>query len=154
MKYRKPFYNSFLALAALSAFSNQTNYAEEPDDRPNILWITCEDISPNLGCYGDTVSKTPFLDKLASEGIRYTNAFSCAGVCAPQGLAIFLAGLSGLAGGGESVAAYLQLVAALEDVGEREEAVATAGGIRWVFWVASSIISSGKPLATSLSGWC
>lgn len=84
MKYRKPFYNSFLALAALSAFSNQTNYAEEPDDRPNILWITCEDISPNLGCYGDTVSKTPFLDKLASEGIRYTNAFSCAGVCAPS----------------------------------------------------------------------
>jgi arylsulfatase A-like enzyme len=56
--------------------------------RPNILWITCEDMSPHLGAYGDKQVKTPNLDKLAAEGIRYTNAFATAGVCAPSRSAI------------------------------------------------------------------
>lgn len=51
-------------------------------DRPNILWITCEDISPYLGCYGYKQARTPNLDKLASEGFRYTHAYSNAPVCA------------------------------------------------------------------------
>lgn len=50
--------------------------------RPNILWISCEDISPNLGCYGDSYASTPNLDRLASQGVRYTQAFTPAGVCA------------------------------------------------------------------------
>jgi len=53
-------------------------------DRPNILWITCEDMSPNLGCYGDTYAATPKLDQLAAKGVRYTHVFSHAGVCAPS----------------------------------------------------------------------
>jgi arylsulfatase A-like enzyme len=52
-------------------------------DRPNILWITCEDISPALGCYGDPYALTPNLDKLAAEGILYENAFTTAPVCSP-----------------------------------------------------------------------
>jgi len=52
--------------------------------RPNILWITCEDISPNLGCYGDSTATTPNLDQLAVQGVRYTNAFAPIGVCAPS----------------------------------------------------------------------
>ena len=52
-------------------------------ERPNILWITCEDINPYLGCYGDTFAITPNLDKLASEGLLYTNAYATAPVCAP-----------------------------------------------------------------------
>ncbi|MEM6364382.1 MAG: sulfatase-like hydrolase/transferase [Planctomycetota bacterium] len=51
-------------------------------DRPNVLWITLEDISPNLGCYGDSDAVTPNIDRLASEGIRYTKASSNAGMCA------------------------------------------------------------------------
>jgi len=51
--------------------------------RPNILWVSCEDISPDLGCYGDSYAVSPNIDKLAAEGIRYDNAFSHAGVCAP-----------------------------------------------------------------------
>lgn len=51
--------------------------------RPNILWITCEDTSPYLGCYGDPFALTPNLDKLAGDGIRYTNAYSTAPVCSP-----------------------------------------------------------------------
>ncbi|HEU5118166.1 MAG TPA: sulfatase-like hydrolase/transferase [Isosphaeraceae bacterium] len=53
------------------------------DDRPNILWITCEDISPNLGCYGDSYAVTPNLDRLAKQSVRYTEAFAVIGVCAP-----------------------------------------------------------------------
>ena len=39
-------------------------------DRPDILWLTCEDMSPNLGCYGDPDAVTPNLDRLASRGVR------------------------------------------------------------------------------------
>lgn len=53
-------------------------------ERPNILWISCEDISPHLGCYGDPNATTPNLDALAQEGVRYTGAFTCHGVCAPS----------------------------------------------------------------------
>jgi arylsulfatase A-like enzyme len=45
-------------------------------DRPNILWITCEDTSPHLGAYGDTFAVTPNLDAFARESVRYTQAFA------------------------------------------------------------------------------
>jgi len=51
--------------------------------KPNILWVSCEDISPDLGCYGDSYAVSPNIDKLAAEGVRYTNVYSHAGVCAP-----------------------------------------------------------------------
>ncbi|MFC1558555.1 sulfatase-like hydrolase/transferase [candidate division KSB1 bacterium] len=57
---------------------------KSPERCPNILWISCEDISPDLGCYGNNELKTPNIDKLASEGIRYTNTFTVAPVCAPN----------------------------------------------------------------------
>jgi uncharacterized sulfatase len=49
---------------------------------PNIVWISCEDISPNLGCYGDRHAVTPHLDRLAAQGVRFDAAFTPAGVCA------------------------------------------------------------------------
>jgi len=52
--------------------------------RPNILWIIAEDMNSSLGSYGDAEARTPHLDKLAREGVRFTNAFSVAGVCAPS----------------------------------------------------------------------
>jgi uncharacterized sulfatase len=52
-------------------------------ERPNILWIMCEDLGPILGCYGDGYAYTPHLDKLAASGTRFTNAFSTSSVCAP-----------------------------------------------------------------------
>jgi len=58
--------------------------AEARPERPNVLWITCEDISPNLGCYGDAYARTPVLDALAAQGVRYTNAYGITGVCAPN----------------------------------------------------------------------
>ena len=52
-------------------------------DRPNVLWITSEDIGPQLGCYGDKYANTPTLDRLAERGARYRMAWSNAPVCAP-----------------------------------------------------------------------
>ena len=54
----------------------------EPTERPNILWLVCEDISPYLGCYGDQQAHTPNLDQLASQGVLFTRAYSNAPVCA------------------------------------------------------------------------
>lgn len=55
---------------------------------PNILWISAEDLSPRLGSYGDEVARTPNLDRLATQGRRFTRAFTTAGVCSPSRAAI------------------------------------------------------------------
>ncbi len=72
--------NLIWLLAAFCWLSCQGPTKELPP--PNILWITCEDISPNLGAYGDSFAHSPNLDRLAQEGILYTNAIASAPVCA------------------------------------------------------------------------
>ena len=72
----------FVAGAAPLVFVRKA--AAQARTRPNILWISCEDMSPTLGCYGDTYAHSPNLDKFAAQGQRYTHAFSVAGVCAPS----------------------------------------------------------------------
>lgn len=57
--------------------------AQTAKKRPNILWITCEDMSLTLGCYGDKYAKTPTIDAFAQKGMRYRHAWSNAPVCAP-----------------------------------------------------------------------
>ncbi|MGV3504767.1 MAG: sulfatase [Adhaeribacter sp.] len=53
-------------------------------DKPNILWLVCEDMSPYLSCYGNKLVKTPHLDKLAAQGIRFTQARSNGAQCSPS----------------------------------------------------------------------
>ena len=69
-------------------------------DRPNILWLTYEDSSPHLGCYGDKNANTPNLDALAAKGLRYKMAWSNAPVCAPARTTI-ISGRWAPADGGE-----------------------------------------------------
>lgn len=57
--------------------------AKKPQQRPNILWIFAEDASAHIGCYGETAIKTPNLDALAEQGIRFENAFVTCPVCSP-----------------------------------------------------------------------
>ncbi len=71
-----------VAVGVVWALASPSLAAAE-NKRPNILWISCEDISPLLACYGDPLAQTPHLDGLAREGVRYTHAFTTAGVCAP-----------------------------------------------------------------------
>src|SRR6266545_2020752 len=66
-----------------AALGGGTLAAAPPAERPNILWLTCEDIGPQLGCYGDAYADTPNLDRLAAGGMRYRYAWSNAPVCAP-----------------------------------------------------------------------
>jgi N-sulfoglucosamine sulfohydrolase len=68
-----------LCILLVSIFQANAQYK-----RPNIIWITCEDISPFVGAYGDQLVKTPNIDQLAREGIRYNYVFTAAGVCAPS----------------------------------------------------------------------
>lgn len=52
-------------------------------DRPNILWLVVEDMSPYLSFYGNNYTRTPALDKLASDGVVFTNAYSNGAQCSP-----------------------------------------------------------------------
>jgi len=61
-----------------------TGAHQRKKSRPNILWITCEDMSPRVGCYGDSTVPTPNIDRLAREGVLYTNAFATTAVCGPS----------------------------------------------------------------------
>jgi N-sulfoglucosamine sulfohydrolase len=70
----------FTALTAAVLFPE----ARSAPIRPNILWITAEDMSATLGCYGDPYAHTPNIDRLARQSVRYTRAFATAPVCSPS----------------------------------------------------------------------
>jgi len=71
-------------LAELSNVHSPAQANQKKNARPNILWITCEDMSPRLGCYGDRTVPTPNIDRLAREGMLYKHAFATTAVCAPS----------------------------------------------------------------------
>ncbi|MCH2208567.1 MAG: sulfatase-like hydrolase/transferase [Lentisphaerales bacterium] len=62
-------------LLSCSLFSQQ---------KPNILWIVAEDISPLFGAYGEKDAYTPFIDKLAKKSLLYKRAYSTAPICSPS----------------------------------------------------------------------
>ncbi len=70
----------FFVILCLAMFGQVTKGLAK---QPNILWLSAEDISPHIGCYGDDKAITPNLDRLAKQGVLYTHAFTTAGVCAP-----------------------------------------------------------------------
>jgi len=81
----------FTILLITSLLFTQCNSSEnsEANSKPNILWVTIEDTSPQfIGCYGNGNASTPVIDKLAEEGVRFTNAFSTGTVCSPSRTAI------------------------------------------------------------------
>ncbi len=55
---------------------------------PNIIWIVAEDMNFELGAFGDSVARTPNIDRLAAEGARFTNVFATSGTCAPSRTAL------------------------------------------------------------------
>lgn len=70
-----------LLLVLMTATGGVAGQSALADRRPNILWITIEDWSPDLSCYGTKGIHTPHVDRLAREGIRYTRAFTTSPVC-------------------------------------------------------------------------
>ena len=72
---------AFLLVAILSACSNE--------DKPNIVVFLADDMGwGDSGCYGSEKILSPNIDKLASQGIRFTQAYSACGVCSPSRSAI------------------------------------------------------------------
>jgi len=76
---KRTVFPTFLAVVGV-AISAWARAADAPQ-RPNIVWIMAEDICPDLSCYGVEAVRTPNLDGLAADGVRYTNAFTTAPVC-------------------------------------------------------------------------
>ncbi len=64
-----------LVLLLFWCLSCSLSLAQFVDKKPNIIWITVEDMSPRLACYGDKIAYTPNLDKLASESIVFENCY-------------------------------------------------------------------------------
>ena len=57
----------------------------EPGHHPNVLFILCDDLRPDaLGCYGSKHVKTPRIDTLAADGVRFANAFCTTSLCSPS----------------------------------------------------------------------
>jgi len=71
-------YTGVLCLSGMAALATG-----ETVDRPNIMWVVSEDNSHHwVGCYGNEDAKTPNIDQLAADGVRYKYAYSNAAVCA------------------------------------------------------------------------
>ncbi|HOK29821.1 MAG TPA: sulfatase [bacterium] len=59
--------------------------ARSPLDHPNIILINCDDLGyGDLGCYGSKYNRTPFLDKMAKNGVRFTDFYMASPVCSPS----------------------------------------------------------------------
>ncbi|SHI75816.1 Arylsulfatase A [Tangfeifania diversioriginum] len=104
----------FLFFIVLISAQFSTGCGEKvPEELPNILWLTSEDNSPFLGCYGDEFATTPNLDKLASEGFLYTHAYANAPVCAPARNTI-ITGVYANSGGNQHMRSYYPISEAIK----------------------------------------
>ena len=82
----------FSTLSDQDLFQTGTSHAFNNADvgkRPNVLLIVSEDNGPELGCYGDKHARTPNLDLLASEGVRFENAYVTQSVCSSSRSTLF-----------------------------------------------------------------
>lgn len=90
-------------LIMLASCSPEEKQSEELMlDRPNIVWISAEDVSPRMACYGDSTIPTPNIDRLAKEGILYRHTYTPAGVCSPTRHAI-ITGMYQMSTGGHNM---------------------------------------------------
>lgn len=72
--------NTILAFAAALLLFTKLYAA----DRPNVLFIAVDDMRPELGCYGNTIVKTPNIDRIAARGIVFNKAYCQQAVCSPS----------------------------------------------------------------------
>ena len=77
--------NCCRGLMAIVVVALATQSVSAADARPNVIVILCDDLGfGDLGCNGHPHIQTPNLDRLATEGIRFTNFYSAAPVCSPS----------------------------------------------------------------------
>ena len=100
MKIRVGFIATLLALVVFCENATLALQVGDKPLRPNVLWLSTEDIGPQLACYGDTTAKTPRLDALAAQGLTYDIAWSNYPVCAPARTTIITGMYAGTLGAG------------------------------------------------------
>lgn len=72
-------------LGLLAGLAPAVQAAPSPDTRPNLVFMLADDLGwGELGCYGQQKIRTPNLDRLAADGMRFTRHYSGAPVCAPS----------------------------------------------------------------------
>ena len=67
-----------------SSASETASAADPAPRRPNILWLAGENLAHDLGCYGAPNVRTPHLDQLARDGVKFTDYYSPSPVCSPS----------------------------------------------------------------------
>ena len=73
---------AFTILCALLGVFSSRALAADAAAKPNIIFILADDLGyGDLGCFGQARIKTPHLDRMATEGIRFTQAYAGATVC-------------------------------------------------------------------------
>jgi len=146
---------SLVSLSHNSARSADSQGAE--DDRPNIVYIMVDDLGyGDLGCYGQKIIQTPNIDRLAEEGMRFTDFYAGHTVCRPSRLVLWLGqhvGHTGLIGnrsrrltGGETTVAGLL----------KETGYATGGVGKWALGHVtepSEIHNEGHPNNNGFDYW-
>src|SRR4029077_17505841 len=77
-------------LCCLASDPARSAEGPEPHPRPNIVFILMDDLRwDELSCTGHPYSKTPHIDRIAAEGVRFTNAFATTPLCSPSRATFF-----------------------------------------------------------------
>tara|TARA_B110000908_G_C10265307_1_gene463256 strand:+ start:2888 stop:4408 length:1521 start_codon:yes stop_codon:yes gene_type:complete len=99
-----------LLLALVCLFSckrTKESITTTNEDKPNILVLFLDDLDPNFGCYGNTLVHTPNIDKLASEGMLFTQSYAAAPVCSPSHTTLFTGAYASTIGAANHRSSYI-----------------------------------------------
>jgi N-sulfoglucosamine sulfohydrolase len=88
-RFLHPIRNRILAVGMIWLVARVSVGGATETRQPNILWLIGENLTHDLGVYGATEVRTPHLDALAAQGVRFTRVFATNPTCAPSRSAFF-----------------------------------------------------------------